>query len=316
MSPRPDVIRYESCPTPNTWGGVARSCKRRGCPYCGRPWAFDWERSMRVNLEHYGGPVMMIAITPPGKDVLPWACEKDHKHEGWRGCRVDDEAADRWAEQCRENWKRLREDARIATQRATGLLPTILLRVWEPQKRGVPHLHVVLGVATEAERIAARRFHAELMARSVRHGFGFTQRHVKESAGASAARYLVGYLLGRSTRKGSIRENIAHPRMPRSLIWLTPRLTRETLCNMRRLRYARWYLAARAGRCEKAPALRGQLLVDVAKVVTLVTRCFARNGPPDDEDEERELFLHMSALRSMRRLRHRWEWVGYRTAAA
>ncbi len=299
------LVELERCPTPDPM--TRANCKRRSCPHCGRLWAWDWERVMRTNLEDYAGAVRMVAITAPGSDALPWACERDHRHSGSQGCRVEEQAATEWAATLTQRWKELREDARLATLRGTGLKPTLLLRVWEPQKRGVPHLHVVLGVRTEAEKIAAERFRQELDARAAYHGFGFVQRHVHETGPRQAARYLVGYLLGRSKRKGTIRENIAHPRMPRSLIWLTPNLTRSTLCTMRRLRYARWYFAAFSGRASHWPCLRGQVAVDIAHVVTLLERQRGRQGEDDVPDaapvaDPDRVRFHLRTLQAMRRL--------------
>ena len=257
---------------------------------------------MRVNLKEYGGPVMMIAITAPGADRLPWACSRDHVHSGTKGCEVDPEAANAWAANCRKAWSRLRDDARVATIRALNVKPKLLLRVWEPQKRGVPHLHVVLGMGTELEKIAAHRFVDELAARASAHDFGFveggTDRSKRREVGpADAARYLVGYLQGRSKHKGTIRDNIAHPRMPRQLIWLTPTLTAVTFCTMRRLRTLRWYLAALRGKAPIAPRLYAGEMYKVARAATYVKAAVDDRAPPP----ERELLFrqHLSALRLM-----------------
>ncbi len=325
MSPPP--AQLERCPDLDERG---RNCKRRGCPYCGRLWAWDWERVMHTNLRHYAGAVRMVAITAPGADALPWSgwrrdpktgrvrpCPPSHAHSGARGCLVESQAANEWSESVTQRWKELREAARKATLDALGLKPTLLLRVWEPQKRGVPHLHVVLGVRTEAEKIAAERFRQELDERASHYGFGFVQRHVHETGPRQAARYLVGYLLGRSKRKTGIRENIADARMPRSLIWLTPdltigplvagRRTGGTLCTMRRLRYARWYFAAFSGRSSQWPCLRGQVAVDIARVVTLLERQRGRQREDDVPDaapvaDPDRVRFHLRTLQAMRRL--------------
>jgi hypothetical protein len=254
---------------------------------------------MRTNLAEYGGPVMMIAVTPPGTDRLPWDCQRQHVHSGPRGCRVEAEAADEWSRGAPAAWKRLREAARLAALRRCGMKPTLLQRVWEPQKRGVPHLHVVFGMGSEPEKIAAHVFVDELARLAPAYGFGHVQEERHEMGARDAARYLVGYLLGRSRRKSTIRENIAHPRMPKSLIWLTPNLTRVTKVTMRRLRLARWYLATLAGRCLITPKLYGQDLVDVAKVAVRLEL----DRPPPDYDPERAFYRHMAMIRRMRRLK-------------
>lgn len=353
---------YRPCPTPNGFTGA--SCKRRGCPVCGVPWAKSVGAVSEHALEHFlsriEGSVVLIAITPPGADVLPWACKKNHRtrdgrplpHSGTRGCRVDDEAADAWAATLTERWKKLRDAARKAVERAG--LPAhalVLERVYEPQKRGVPHLHVVAGARTPLEYAAANRFAVELHRLAEQHGFGNVDRgkrepnqacpvrahkgathaalescrcawaHPKFSA-AEARRYLVNYLTGRSKKKGSIRDNIQDPRMPRSLWWVTPALTslstneriesmREKLggvvggtgVTMRRLRYVRWYFAALAGRCTVLPRLFGQDVLDVARVAAQLEPQKARAPGETDEARARR---HLKNLMTMRQLQEPW----------
>ena len=298
----------DRCPTPHPFRGAR--CKRRGCPCCGPGWVRSWEAITRINIGALGGSVVLITITAPGADRLPWSCEHDHHHAGARGCRVKADYADVWAEHAPENWRRLRDAARLAVKRAG--LPTaalVLERVWEPQKRGVPHLHVVAGARSPVEQAAAERFHAELVRLAPEYGFGAQLHVTKPMTGAEAARYLAGYLLGRSRRKGTIRDNLADPRMPRSLIWITPaigsisrgeRMTawRERLglregtgLTMRRLRYARWYLAALKRRVFVYPRLVGVERIAVARVAALLER-----GPPES------WWSHAETLRLMRLL--------------
>lgn len=300
------------CPTPDPRTGS--NCKRRRCPYCGKGWVHSWEVITRVNIGALGGRVVLISVTAPGADRLPWSCERAHKHAGARGCRVKADYADVWAKHAPEQWKRLRDAARKAVD-AAGL-PTaalVLERVWEPQQRGVPHLHVVTGARTPLELAAAERFHQELRARAVEYGFG-PQLHITRPMEArEAARYLTGYLLGRSRKKGTIRANLGDPRMPSSLIWITPAigsistgermvawrgrlgLREGTGLTMRRLRYARWYLAALKGRVPVYPRLRGVERLAVAKVAAQLER-----GPPANVHAERlqlMRFLQDDALR-------------------
>lgn len=300
------------CPTPDPFTGA--NCKRRGCLHCGKGWVASWEAITRLNigaLAREDAPaVVLISLTAPGKDRLPWSCERDHRHAGDRGCRVKADYADAWAAAAPGNWKRLRDAARKAVK-AAGLpvAALVLERVWEPQQRGVPHLHIVAGARTPIEYAAAQRFHAELVRLAPEYGFG-PQLHVTSRMTArEAARYLAGYLLGRSKRKGTIRDNLGDPRMPRSLIWITPaigsvstgeRMTawRERLglaegtgLTMRRLRYARWYLAALKRRVDRYPALPTEELVCVAKVAALLER-----GPPSS------VLQHVRTLRLMREL--------------
>lgn len=305
----------QRCPTPDPFTGS--NCKRRGCPHCGKGWVASWEANTRLNIGGNYGDVVLISLTAPGKDRLPWACGRNHQHSGSKyGCQVQSDFADLWSAAAPDNWRRLRDAARVAVKRAG--LPTAALalqRVWEPQKRGVPHLHVVAGARTPLEREAAERFHLELKARAVDYGFG-PQVHVTRVMQAhEAARYLAGYLLGRSSRKGTIRDNLGDPRMPRSLIWITPVLgslsdgdrmiqmrerlgvKRGTGVTMRRLRYARWYLAALGGRIFPYPRLQGDEALAVARVAMLLER---QHGPP--EPDNLRLLRHVKTLRVMRLL--------------
>lgn len=266
-----EIIEYEyrgqqvQCPD---WskipGEEARlvTCKRRACPRCGPNWAKDWYRVGSHNLEHYcaealdeSGAVVMLTVTAPGEELLPWdeehcAHRKPHRHRGPSGCRVQPEKALQWSESLTWRWSKLRGAARLATRRdlkdgfGLGPGPTILLRAYEPQKRGVPHLHIVLGYRTAAERDAAHVFvgHVKRLVADYEFGFadargkdrthggrGVVERHgveLRPMSGETAARYLSNYLTGRnSKKKNTIRENIADPTMPTSLIWLSPVLT-------------------------------------------------------------------------------------------
>jgi len=283
---------------------------------------------MRVNFSAYEGAVTQIAITAPGDQPyecpcgcgntipgeLPWACRRRGDRPNCRhsSCKVDDEAADFWCATMTARWVKLREAARLACKRR-GFEPRILARVWEPQKRGVPHLHLVLG-AEGRDHVAARVFAEELHRLSPSHGFGFVDRKVKPISHRDAANDLVWYLTGRTQKKSTIRDNIRHPRMPLSIIWVSRTLTDVTGCTMRRLRYVRWYMAALKGRAGLSiyPALKGQLLVDVARLVALIER---RTGNADADDDHGDLELaargHARNLRAMRAFTPWWAWTGY-----
>jgi hypothetical protein len=227
----------------------------------------------------------------------------------------------------------------------------VLERVYEPQKRGVPHLHVVAGARTPIEYAAANRFAIELHRLAPLHGFGNVDRGKRDAnqacpvkghkgathaelerctcawalpmvSAAEARRYLVNYLTGRSKKKGSIRDNISHPRMPRSLWWVTPALTslstneriegmREKLggvvggtgVTMRRLRYVRWVFAAKDGRCSVFPRLFGQDLLEVALVCAQLEPKRSR-APGETPEQAHRRFIRL--LQTMRRLQEPW----------
>lgn len=285
-----------------------RTCKRRDCPRCGRTWARAWGACSFHNLEHYNGPVALVSITAPGADVLPWSCGRDHKHSGPRGCRVKADAADVWASNVTANWSALRDAARRAVARAGHEPPPILERVWEPQKRGVPHLHIVLGVATHAEREAARCYVDELARLAPAYLFGFVDRKLAPIHARDASRYLTNYLLGRSSSKSTIRENIADPRMPRSLVWITPRLTSATKVTMRNLRRARWVLASLAGNCLVHPSIRPEDSYDVAAACVALDRVRVLRSArgPDEPRELTEGRARLAYVRAMQAMRGRY----------
>lgn len=310
-----EVIHYRhrgelvQCPEPG-FDHQLRTCKRRNCPRCGVHWARDWRRVMAINLAAKHGPVVLVSITAPGEERLPWDEEhcghrRRHRHRGPAGCRVQQRAAREWSDTATWRWARLRNAARLGSQRLgrnertgeLGAAPTLLERVWEPQKRGVPHLHLVLGFATGAERQAAKLFVAELKRLAGEYDFGFVDGKLEPITAEDASRYLSSYLTGRNAKhKASIRENIADPVMPRSLIWLTPALTstssspriaamrerlgiaRGTGVTMRMLRKARHLWAALEGR---APAPQWRNVGEAVETASVFQQAFRKRPPPD-----------------------------------
>ena len=161
------VAGLPECPNAQRWGASWSSCKRRSCPVCGPRWARNVATSMRVNFRAHPGAVVLVTITAPGEDRLPWDAVHCHhprggRCSGKRGCRVEQRAAREWSETLTWRWTKLRQAARLATIRACGEAPAILNRTWEPQKRGVPHAHLVLGAGTPAQLEAAACFVAAL----------------------------------------------------------------------------------------------------------------------------------------------------------
>jgi hypothetical protein len=256
---------------------------------------------MRINLEHYTGErgfVVLVSVTAPGKDRLPWACGKNHRHRGDLGCKVKDDHADMWSVDCSLRLRKLRDAARVAVDRAGLPVASLWLdRVWEPQKRGVPHAHIVCGANTPIEYAAAMRFHAEVKRLAPAYGFGEQVNVTAKMTAANASRYLTGYLMGRNRKKGTVRDNLGDPRMPRLLVYVARALTSETKVTMRRLRYARWYFAAARRQCFQFPRLYGDELFNVARVCALLERA---NGPP--VSLEQRSARHVKNLRVMRQL--------------
>src|SRR5947209_2617907 len=66
------------------------TCKSRKCPEYSRVWAADQRRKLFTNLSAYGGEVLLSAVTPPGREDLPWdedvcASLGEHEHSGLLG---------------------------------------------------------------------------------------------------------------------------------------------------------------------------------------------------------------------------------------
>lgn len=285
-----------SCPNATIW---KPSCKRRDCPVCGVRWARDWYRVMRFNLEEYGKPVALLSITAPGAERLPWdrsrcthgpgvACAGKH------GCKIEDRALREWACYAVLRLQWLRRAAYQATKRAGYDPPPWLDRVWEPQKRGAPHVHVVIPFGSPAERDAAHAYVNELARLAPRYDFGKVDRgkwskerkrfELQPKTGAEAARYLANYLTGRNARrKDSIRDNIADPRLPRSLVWLSPKLTSlrqgGTGVTMRTMRRARHLWAALEGVC---PQPSWQSAEEAALIALVFRRLFRAKKAADE----------------------------------
>jgi hypothetical protein len=290
------------CPNATLWRS---SCKRRTCPACGPRWARDWYRCLLENLRAYGGPVVMVSVTPPGAPALPWDEEfcsqrrvtERHEHAGKRGCRVRLGHARQWNETASLRWGMLRRAAMVATRRRLGHVPTLLERVWEVQRRGVVHLHLVLGYASADEREASAVFVEKLHELAPEYGFGNVDRgkwnrakkrwELKPLTGAEAARYCASYLTGRSAHKPVMRELVHESalshmneatkgrRLP--FVWVTPRLTRRTFVTIRTLRRARHVWAAAQGFC---PMPKWGSTTEALKVGDVYARLIRRRGPP------------------------------------
>jgi hypothetical protein len=327
----PDIMtRYAgpaSCPHATIWRS---SCRKRDCAYCGPRWARDWARSMRINLEHYGGDVVLVTITAPGADRLPWDdehCSHPHggQHGGKRGCRVQQRAAREWSETASWRYQALRRAATAYAKYHAPCAPVMLERVWEPQKRGVPHLHLVYGAGSPGELAAVAELVTKLKAIVGDYDFGYVDARgdttkgrrvvvrgqtLKLMRGAEAARYLSAYLTGRSRYKPSIRDNLRDPAMvalletnrvsPKlgrrklslPLIYMSTRLTRETRVTMRWLRKARHLYAYLRGFVDEGPEWRD---AEEAAITGLVCRrAYQRRGEADDDPPDTDEVIRLA----------------------
>jgi hypothetical protein len=235
--------------------GRAAVCRRRRCPGYDAPlWAGDQRRKLFENLAVYeGASVVLLAVTAPGADQLPWDeshCRPlgDHRHSGLLGCRVDPVAAREWNQSASDRWRRLHRRAYQAVRRH-GVRCTLLVRAFERQRRGVLHIHPVLGFATPAERHAAHLYAGYLEKFAAHYGFGFTERRLRKLSRKAAAAYVSAYLVTGKKGKESLEDSVRAPDMPRSIIHVSTDLTQRSGVTMRELRFRRfvWFIARATG---------------------------------------------------------------------
>ena len=251
--------------------GRAAVCRRRRCPGYAPLWAGDQRRKLFENLAAYGGECVVLAVTAPGADRLPWDEEHCrslgvHDHSGPLGCRVDRHAAREFNETISDRWRRLNRRVSQAIQRH-GVRSNLLVRAFERQHRGVLHVHPVLGFSTPAERHAAHLYAHYLAEFASHYGFGFTERKLSTRSGKRVAAYLSSYFVTGKKGKLSLQESVMAADMPRSIIYVTPKLSQLTGVTMRELRFRRfvWFLADRL-RC---PLTEARLIATQAIADTL-----------------------------------------------
>jgi hypothetical protein len=238
---------------------VSRHRSRR-CPGYSETWSRDAMRKIRVNLQGYGGLTCAIAVTAPGEEVgLIWDRELCRHRAGERcsgpkGCVVVADAAAAWNDGSRRWWRELN---RVCKQRADRKISQLgaktrgglLMYEWELQKRGVWHLHVVLGMETAVERVWAIEYVAALCEVGPSKGSGFIDRKPLRSPrpAEKAAWYLSKYL-AKWLPDGRLEISETVKSAGRTLLNYTSRnLTRKTGCTMRALRNVRVVWAWREG---------------------------------------------------------------------
>jgi hypothetical protein len=227
-------------------------CRRRTCPGYALIWARDTMRKNRENLRAYGGLAAMCTLTPPGVDAgLVWdrsQCRHDPEERcGQRfGCKVVPEVAALWNERSRGWWSELN---RVCKQRADRALRRLghhgkgglLLYQWELQKRGLWHLHFVLGLENSVERVWAYEYVTAMRELAPRYGFGFVDSKPlrRPERGERIAGYVSKYL-AKSDEDGSCEVTETVLAAGRSYLnYVSRKLTAKSGCTMRNLRIAR-----------------------------------------------------------------------------
>jgi hypothetical protein len=141
--------------------------------------AGDWQWCIREALRSYDAPVLLVTITAPGRDVLPY------DESGARCSRA--ELSD-WCSTLQARWHGLRDRSRKrALGSGSGLV--VLSYVWQLQERGAPHMHVVVPAGP-----VGRRFAAAVKDSAADFGFGFVD--IKSGGGfaPAVANYISRYL--------------------------------------------------------------------------------------------------------------------------
>lgn len=279
-------------------------CGSRYCAVCGKRWMQDQRIVAVAGAEHVVGDVGLVTITGPGDRYFDRLC----RERGWKrrhAVRV-------WNASARRRFRRLHQRASAAPRkwdRRMGSDWRVLYRVWEYQKRGVLHVHIVVPMGSWGERCASRRYLRALCDLRDTYGFGYVLGgDASEEAGSRryptlarvprdrAARYVAKYVSATGAGKESMQHTARRTASRGSVLFVSPWLTRQsgvtntTLRNRRRI-WARYPWAR-----DSAAGWRAARLVDAVQ----------RGRPP----------LTRDAVLALRRGALRWRpdrWVDTRT---
>jgi hypothetical protein len=146
----------------------------------------------------------------------------------------------------------------------------VLGYVWEPQRRGVGHLHVVVALP------GARVVGDVLRDLAPAYGFGFvddgSRSRRRGGGGGGVAGYLVGYLNG--SKVPATVEAVVAGIVPHRSWYLASWLTMASGVTMRTLRRVRRWWAAAVGLLPSAPDMGCFLVLDLAGML------WGRRAPP------------------------------------
>lgn len=252
------------------YGDVIKArCQSRSCPSCGVLWLGDTRIRTLAGCQTLKRAVALVTVTAPGKHVLPWdpATGKVDAHE-----------ARLWNESAPERWTGLHAAAaRVAraVAREAGAEWYLICRVWEYQKRGVLHLHLLVPCGTSGERLASEAYVRELAARAPRESFGFVDRGRLPERGARqsarrlcpvsphrAAAYVAAYVASTGAGKEGVAEVARKQGVPGPIVYVSRRLTQASGVTMRSLRARRRLLCAFPDSGATADAWRAATVVD------------------------------------------------------
>jgi hypothetical protein len=237
----------------------------------------------------YGGLVSMTTLTAPGVAAgLVWdeaRCTHppDVKCDGRIGCKVVQAAADQWNESSRRWWRELNRIAKQHADRRVRALGYhkrggLLAYGWELQKRGVWHLHIVLGMRTAPEREWARAYVDALRRLGPSKGFGFVdEKPLARPREATRGAWYLSKYLAKWQPDGTLEVSETVTAAGRTLLTYVSRdLTTLTGCTMRGLRNARLVWAWREGFLDELRFRPGELIPAIA---LLDRRALPARGP-------------------------------------
>ena len=232
---------------------VTVRCRKRDCAGCGRWWTHDQREKIYANLKAYKGHTALVTITAPGVDVLPW-------DESRERCQWEHLAS--WNYLAPKRWRDLH---RVASKRAKRVAGdrgwSVLAKVWQEQRRGALHVHVVVPMATDVDRLASKAYVDALHENARAHVFGFVDRKLELRSPERSAGYIARYVAS---------ELAMCRNLPGHVVDVARSLTARTGVTVRSLRAARAEHARKAGAqrdltAKRLPASDQLQLVDVGR---------------------------------------------------
>lgn len=165
---------------------VTVRCRRRDCRGCGRWWTKDQRDKIFKNLAAYEGHTALVTVTAPGTAVLPWDATGERCEEGPLAA---------WNYLAPKKWRNLHRIASKRAKRAAGGQPwCVLAKVWQEQRRGALHVHLVVPMASDAERAASFAYVTALHENAAAYSFGFVDRKLELRSPSKAAGYIARYV--------------------------------------------------------------------------------------------------------------------------
>lgn len=250
-----------------------RHCGRRWCDAVRSTWGRSMSEVLRRALDAYcdvyGSEAKLLSFAITCTAQSGWWDTARCSHgpavacSGRIGCRVRHEVEERerdlWPERKRAALNMARTDAIRKLRKAGYRLsegerwPSLLMSVTEDQKRGLPHLHGVLGHTTALEKAYAKAFLDALPRAARKQGLGFTDRYryVVGRQGKYEAGRLRGYItkLTRYLAKDAHGREFLELHHGERIFYVAPWLTRLSGMTMTIARLCRRVWAARHGYC-------------------------------------------------------------------